>query len=248
MQIGGNALWVAGLIWAIAQGFNIRLKAKNEQATEHTFELHALLLALSVIVIPLISLSPFHLLWMIPASFVLGLASVMFPLNLLWVPASLYGSLWYLGIRNPGRALYVAGDYSKAIEAYKETILAKPNSAEAHFNIGLAYSKLGDSTNAIESLKNTIRLKPNSAEAHCNLGFEYKDIGKAREAADSFTEALRIRPNYSKAIWNLGMIYVELGDLDNALKQYEALQPVDEKHAVELFAAITAAESSNLGA
>ncbi len=241
MQIVGNVLWVVGLIWAIAQGFNIRWKAKNEQATEHTFELHALLLALSVIVIPLLSLSPFHLLWMIPASFVLGIASVMFPLNLLWFPASLYGSLWYVGTRNQGRAYYVAGDYAKAIEAYKETIRAKPNSAEAHFNIGLAYSKVGDKHKAIESLKNTIRLKPDSAEAHCNLGFEYKDMGKAREAADSFTEALRIRPNYSKAIWNLGMIYVELSDLDNALKQYEALQQVDKKHADELLSEITAA-------
>jgi hypothetical protein len=37
------------------------------------------------------------------------------------------------------------------------------------------------------------------------------------------------------------VIYVELGDLDNALKQYEALQPVDKQHADELRAAITAA-------
>ena len=146
MQIIGNVLWVVGLIWAIAQGINIRQKAKTEQATEHTFEVHALLLAVSVIVIPLLSLSPFHLLWMIPASFVLGLASVMFPLNLLWFPASLYGSLWYVGTRNPGRALYLAGDYAKAIEAFKETIRVKPNSAEAHFNIGLAYSKVGGRT------------------------------------------------------------------------------------------------------
>jgi hypothetical protein len=36
------------------------------------------------------------------------------------------------------------------------------------------------------------------------------------------------------------MIYVELGDLDNALKQYEALQPVDKQGAGELHSAITA--------
>ena len=242
MQIIGNVLWVVGLLWAIAQGFIIRQRAKNEQATEHTFEVHALLLAVSVITIPLLSLSPFHLLWMIPASFVLGLASVMFPLNLLWLPASLYASLWYVGTRNPGWAFYLAGDYAKAIEAFKETIRIKPSSAETHFNIGLAYSKIGDNQKAIESFKDSIRLKPDSAEAHVNLGFSYKDIGKLREAADSFREALRIRPNYARAIWNLGMTYVELGDLDNARKQYEALltsgQPVDQE-AVELHSAIT---------
>lgn len=36
MHIIGIILWVVGVLWAIAQGFNIRQKAKNEQATEHT--------------------------------------------------------------------------------------------------------------------------------------------------------------------------------------------------------------------
>ena len=93
MRIIGIGLWVVGILWAIAQGLNIRQKAKNEQATEHTFEVHAFLVAVSVAIIPILSLSPFHLLWMMPASFLLGLASVIFPLNLLWLPASLYGSL-----------------------------------------------------------------------------------------------------------------------------------------------------------
>ena len=172
MHIIGIILWVVGVIWAIVQGFNIRQKAKNEQATEHTFELHALLLAVSVIIVPVLSLSPFHLLWMLPASFVLGLASMMiFPLKLLWFPASLYGSLWYVGTRNPGRAYYLAGDYAKAIECYKETVQRKPNSSEAHFNLGVAYGQIGDKQKAIESFKKTIRLRPDTAEAHCNLGF-----------------------------------------------------------------------------
>ena len=72
MQIINIILWVLGVIWAIAQGFNIRQKAKNYQATEHTFEVHALLAAASVIILPVLSLSPFHLIWMLPASFVLG--------------------------------------------------------------------------------------------------------------------------------------------------------------------------------
>ena len=240
MHIIGIILWLAGVLYALGWGFIIRQKAKNEQATEHTFELHALLLAVSVIIIPVLSLSPFHLLWMLPASFVLGLASVMFPLNLLWFPASLYGSLWYVGTRNPGRAFYLAGDYAKAIESFKTTIRLKPHSAEAHFNLGVAYGKIGDKQKAIESFKETIRLRPDSAEAHCNLGFDYKDLGNSKEAIESFKEAIRIRPDYAKAVWNLGMAYVELGDLKNALKEYEALQKLDKTHADELYCAINA--------
>lgn len=240
MHIIEIILWVVGAIWAIVHGFNIRQKAKNEQATEHIFELHALLLAVSVIIIPVLHLSPFHLLWMIPASFVIGLASVMFPLNLLWFPASLYGSLWYVGTRNLGKSFYLAGDYAKAIEAYKDIIRRKPNSAEAHFNLGVAYGKVEDYQKAIEAYKETIRLKPNSAEAHCNLGFDYKDLGQYREAIESFKKAILLKPNYAKAIGNLGMVYVELGDLDNALTQHEALQKVDKQNADELYSAINA--------
>ncbi len=240
MQIIGIILWVVSILWAIAQGFNIRQKAKNEQATEHTFEVHAFLLAVSVIIIPVLSLSPFHLLWMLPASFVLGLASVIFPFNLLWLPASLYGSLWYVGTRNPGRAFYLSGDYAKAIECYKDTVRKKPHSAEAYFYLGLAYDKAGDREKAIESYKEVIRLDPTSSVAYCNLGFNYRDLGDNQKAIECFKEAIRIKPDYNEAQVNLGMAYVEAGDIENALKEYEVLQKSNETYAAELYSAINA--------
>ncbi len=240
MKIIGIILWVVGVLYALSWGFIMRQKAKNEQATEHTFELHALLLAVSVIIIPVLSLSPFNLLWMVPASFVLGLSSVIFPLNLLWIPASLYGSLWYVGTKNQGRAFYLAGDYAKAIECYKETIRSKPNSAEAHFFLGLAYDKAEDKEKAIELFKEAIRLKPTTVQAYSNLGFCYKDLGDCQKAIESFKEAVRIKPDYDKARGNLGMAYVEVGDIANALKEYEVLQKSNETYAAELYSAINA--------
>ena len=240
MKIIGIILWVAGVLYALSWGFIIRQKAKNEQATEHTFELNALLLAVSVIIIPVLSLSPFHLLWMLPASFVLGLSSMIFPLNLLWLPASLYGSLWYVGTRNQGRAFYLAGDYAKAIECYKETVRSKPNSAEAHFYLGLAYDKAGDKEKAIESFREVIRLEPTSSRAYCNLGLCYKDLGVYEKAIESYKEAVCIKPDYDRARGNLGMAYVEVGDIANALKEYEVLQKSNEMYAAELYSAINA--------
>jgi tetratricopeptide (TPR) repeat protein len=243
MHIVGIVVWVASALYAIGWGFVIRQKAKNEQATEHAFETHALLLLVSVIIVPALSLSPFHLLWMVPASFVIGLASMMPPLSLLWIPASLYGSLWYIGTKNPGRAFYVAGDYAKAIECYKETIRSRPQSAEAHFNLGCAYDKIGDTKSAIESYKEVLRLSPHSAETYCNLGFDYKQSGDNQKAIESFKEAIRIRANYVKARWNLGKLFIEIGDMDNALKEYEVLRTLDQQHADELYSAIKAKEA-----
>jgi tetratricopeptide (TPR) repeat protein len=240
MQIIGIIIWVIGIIWIIIQGFNLRQKVKNEQAIEHTFEVHALLAVVSVIIIPVMNLSPLHLLWMLPASFILGLASMVFPLSLLRLPASLYGSLWYIGVKNPGRAYYLAGDYVKAIESYKETARLKPNSAEAHFNLGLAYDKAGYTKEAIKSYEETIRIDPKSSMTYCNLGFLYKDLGDGKKAIENFKEAIRVKPDYDKARGNLGMLYVDFGDIENAMKEYEFLKKSNEAYASDLYAAIKA--------
>ena len=240
MKVIGIILWVVAVLYAVAWGFIIRHKAKNEQGVEHMFEVHALLLVVSATIIPALSLSPFHLLWMMPASFVLGLASVIFPLNLLWLPASLYGSLWYVGTKSPGRAFYLAGDYAKAIEYFKETLRSKPHSAETLFYLGLAYDKAGDKEKAIESFKEVISLKPIASYAYYNLGLCYKDLGGHEKAIESFKEAVRIKPSYDAARGNLGMAYVEVGDIANALKEYNFLQKSNETYAAELYSAINA--------
>jgi tetratricopeptide (TPR) repeat protein len=175
---------------------------------------------------------------MLPASFVLGLASVIFPLNLLWIPASLYGSLWYVGTKNPGRAFYLARDYAKAIECYKEIVRSKPHSAEAHFYLGLAYDKAGDKEKAIESFKEAVQLEPTSSRAYYNLGLNYKDLGDCEKAIESFKEAIRIEPDYDRARVNLGMAYVEIGDSANALKEYDILRKSNETYAAELYSVI----------
>ena len=239
MRIVGIIVWVVAVLWAVTYGFVIREKAKREQASQCGFEIHAFLLAVSVIIVPVFSLSPFHLLWMVPASFILALNSVVFPPIFLRIPASLYGSLWYIGTRNPGRAYYLAGDYARAIECYEELVRSKPKSAEAHFYLGLAYDKAGNTRRAIEEYTEVVRLNPTSDRAYNNLGLAYKglDNGKAIEA---FKEAIRIKPDYAMARRNLGMTYVEVGDIESAMQEYERLKTSNEALADELYAAINA--------
>lgn len=234
LQVAEIVVWIAAVLFAIAWGFLIRGKAKAEQATEHVFELFGLLLAGSAVVVPAISISALHLLWIVPASFILSLASIVFPLNLLWIPASLYAQLWYVGARNPALALYRSGEYAKAIDAFEKAIQERPKSAENHFYLGLAYSKLEDHESAIGALQECIRLNPGSPEAHCNLGFSFKDSGDFTSAIEAFSNAIRLRPTYTRAIFNLALCYVEVGDIQSALKQHAALQALDNAEADNL--------------
>ncbi len=99
MNTVANILYIICILIAVSWGFLMRSKAQKEQATEKIFEVHGFLMAVSLIIVPVFSLSPFHLLWMFPLSFLLGPLSMIFPFRLLWPLASFYGALWYIGLK-----------------------------------------------------------------------------------------------------------------------------------------------------
>jgi tetratricopeptide (TPR) repeat protein len=238
MKIIANVIWILSIIYTLGWCINVREKAKNEQAKEGTMEVHAFLLTVSVLLVPIFSISPFHLLWMIPASFIVGLLSLYFPFSILHIPASIYILFWYIGIRNKGREYYVSGNYEKAIDAFKESIRKTPNSAEAHFNLGLAYGKIGDSEKEIESYLEAIRLKPKVPNVHFNLGSAYKEKGNIQNAIESFKKALQIDNEYTNARYHLCRTYIEIGDRENAMKEYGFIQNADKNMEDELANAI----------
>lgn len=228
------------ILFNLAWCLRVREKAKSEQKTEKGMELQGFLMTVSIVLVLLLPLTPFHLLWMIPASFIVGLLSVTTPLRILWIFSSLYFAFWYIGISNEGRKLYVAGEYDKAIEALKEEIKKKPNSAEAYFNLGLAYGKTGQSEKEIAAYEQAIKLKPNVSSTYFNLGTAYNDIGNKQKAITVLNDAIRLNPDYLKARYTVCKIYIEVGDRQNALKEYEIIKGKDSKISYELQSLINA--------
>jgi hypothetical protein len=100
MNVIANILYAICIVVAVSWGLLIRSKAKKERRTEKIFEVHGMLMAISLILIPILSWSPFHLLWMFPLSFILGPLSMFPPFRLLWPLASIYGSFWYIGLKS----------------------------------------------------------------------------------------------------------------------------------------------------
>ncbi len=213
---------------------NIRAKAKKEQVTEKALELQGFLMTLSIILVLTMGLSPFHLLWMIPTSFILGLMSMNSPLRILWVFSSIYFSIWYVGISNQGRKYYLAGDYDKAIEAFKEEINNNHFSAETYFNLGCAYGKLGKHDNEIAAYEEAIKLDPKRPELYFNLGTVLNNIGEKDKAIETLKEAILLRPEYLKAHYAACRVYSEVGDRENVIKELKILKKIDSKVADEL--------------
>lgn len=222
------------ILFTLGWCLRVREKVRSEQATEKGMELQGFLMTVSIVLVLLLPLTPFHLLWMLPASFILGLLSMTTPLRILWIFSSIYFSFWYIGIRNEGRKHYVSGEYDKAIEVFKEEIRKKPTSAEAYFNLGLAYGKTGQQEKEIAAYEQAIKLKPNVSSTYFNLGTTYNDIGHKQKAIVAFNDAIRLNSDYNKARYNICKIYIELGDRENAIKEYEILKVKDNKFSEEL--------------
>ena len=240
MTVIGYIILGFSILFTLAWCFRVREKARSEQATEKGMELQGFLMTVSIVLVLLLHLSPFHLLWMIPASFILGLLSMTTPLRILWIFSSIYFSFWYIGISNVGRKHYVAGEYDKAIEAFKEDISKKPTSAEAYFNLGLAFGKTGQTEKEIAAYEQAIKLKPNVSSTYFNLGTAYNDIGQKQKAIAAFNDAIRLNSDYIKARYNVCKIYIEVGDRENANKEYEILKGKDNKISEELESLINA--------
>jgi len=57
-----------------------------------------MMFALSLFIVPIFGFSPFHLLWMFPVSFVLGMLSFVFPFSLLSVLGRTFGTICCIGL------------------------------------------------------------------------------------------------------------------------------------------------------
>ena len=120
------------------------------------------------------------------------------------------------------------GKLDEAIEAYKKSILLKPDFALAHYNLGSTLQELGRLDEAEASYTKAITLKPNHAEAHYNLGNMLKELGRLDEAEASYKQAIVFKPDYPEAHSNLGNMLQEIDRLGEAEASYTkalALKP-----------------------
>ena len=74
-----------------------------------------------------------------------------------------------------------------------------PPSAEAHFNLGIAYGQNDHMNEAVAEFQAAVRTKPDNVGAHFNLGSALARLGRYDEAIAEFSEALRLNPALADA-------------------------------------------------
>lgn len=112
--------------------------------------------------------------------------------------------------------LEVRRDYASAIEEYARVVALKPDSPEAHNNLGVAFRKKGDWVKALENFSRALELRAAYGEARSNRGWVYIEQKRWREARGDFEQALRVNPGDEGALYGLSRVLRQIRDYGGA--------------------------------
>lgn len=115
---------------------------------------------------------------------------------------------------------------------------AKPSkSVDELLEEGNEHYSEGRFEEALRAWTDATRVQPGHAKAHNNRAAALLELGKHQEAIEAASEALRIHPGYAVAHMTRGEVYAALGNREAVLREFTALNQLDEdlaKHLLEL--------------
>jgi tetratricopeptide (TPR) repeat protein len=125
------------------------------------------------------------------------------------------------------------GEAEKALATLKNLVAAQPDSADAHFNLGLLYARKGQPTDqqaALTEFREALRLDKNLDLARIALGKTLMSLQQYSDAAPVLLEYTRRQTGDAQGFYALGIAYRELKKSDGAivaLQRAAALDPKD---------------------
>jgi S1-C subfamily serine protease/Tfp pilus assembly protein PilF len=124
---------------------------------------------------------------------------------------------FYIGFCNDNM-----GNYSKAIEAYKQAISINPDYAYTYYFLGSAYYSLSLYKESIEAYKQGTRIEPpNNAIVYYNIGLACDSLSLYKDAIEAYKQSIRIDPDDAESYNNLGFDYYNLSLYKDAIEAYK---------------------------
>jgi len=124
-----------------------------------------------------------------------------------------------------GFAYMNKGDFSKALEAYKEALALDDHYAIVYQNLGrlslsvfLKTKDANDYRKAIEHYQKSLEIDPGDVWAYDGLGAVYLQGNEPRESISCFQRVIEAFPDYAPSLSNLGIAYFKAGDKEKALE------------------------------
>jgi tetratricopeptide (TPR) repeat protein len=120
-----------------------------------------------------------------------------------------------------GNTLFEKGNYTQAIELYKQALQVSPDFEWAWYGLGKAHAKQGEYDQAIEAYQKAIYIKPDFEWAWYLLGNVYMDQGNYNQAIKTYQKITYIRPDFKWVWYNLGSAYGNQEKYDQAIDAFQ---------------------------
>lgn len=112
---------------------------------------------------------------------------------------------------------------ARAVELY-------PNSAQAHFTLGLSYDFDTVIKKAVEHYAYTLQLDPLNVLVDRRLGMSLMWAGQYETAVKHFKRTAELLPNGASGFWGLGSLGYARGRYDDAVRSYREALGTDSRH------------------
>ncbi len=122
-----------------------------------------------------------------------------------------------------------SGDYKK-FEELIELLRKDPTLADAHYDIGVIYSRHKEFSLAAKAYEEALKIRPDYVEAAVNLADAYKELGRYGAAEAIIKRVLRENPDDIRLLNALAIIYREKGKLDESLDLSLKVLKKDQKY------------------
>src|ERR1700678_2961815 len=100
-----------------------------------------------------------------------------------------------------------AGEWTKAINAYRNATHLNPHCADAYLGMAHAYNSLDRYDEAVEGAQTAIHMSPNNMLAYYNLGAADYKLERWQDAQIAFDRAYRLQPTSAEANIGVGLMY-----------------------------------------
>ena len=122
-------------------------------------------------------------------------------------------------------------DYPNAIKGFTQSVLVKPNYADAYHNRANVFFKSGRLDLARESYETALRFSPSLYQTYLSLTQIDLYEKKADLALAHATKAVELQPNDPQAQYALGIVKAQLGLIDEAKQIFQSILAVYPDYA-----------------
>ena len=117
--------------------------------------------------------------------------------------------------------------YDKATGEFLASLMARPDSWDAHYNLGNYYLGQNRPKEALEEYAIAHTQEPQSVLTLVNAAMAHARLKETTKAEEKLNEALKIAPTSGAALFNLGLLKAEQGDMAAAEKNLKAAFKAD---------------------